>query len=139
MWQQRQTHSPAETSTAGAELAAGLAPGSVVALHGDLGSGKTVFVKGLAAGIGLQVEVTSPTFALIHEYGQPVKLYHLDCYRETSLKRWLDIGVTDFLGSEAITVIEWPEAIDSLLPEETIHLQFSLGASANERIIHRQA
>lgn len=106
-----------------------------MALHGELGSGKTTFVQGMAVGLGLPDQVSSPTFALIHEYGQPPRLYHLDCYRETSLTRWQQLGLAEYFFSEAVSVIEWAENITPLLPENTIHLTFSHGAERDDRII----
>ncbi len=135
MWQGAQTHTPADTQAAGAQFSRDLLPGTVVALHGGLGSGKTTFVQGVAAGLGLSDEVTSPTFALIHEYGRPARLFHLDCYREPAVERWLELGVTDYFSTDAVVLIEWPEHIEALLPPETLHLQFDLGAEPNERQI----
>lgn len=138
MWQDARTDSPAATRQAGAQLAAELPPGAVVALHGGLGSGKTTFVQGMAAGLGLEEEITSPTFALIHEYGRPARLFHIDCYREPSLDRWVGLGLSEYFATDAIAVVEWPEAIAALLPPETVHLQFELGATSAERLIRRR-
>ena len=134
-WTGACTGSPEETRRAGAEFAGNLKPGDVVALYGELGSGKTIFVQGMAEGLGLHDQVTSPTFALIHEHGQPPGLYHLDCYRETSLERWRQLGLAEYFHGEAISVIEWAENIVPLLPGKTIHLTFSHGPGRNERTI----
>ena len=138
MWQDVRSNSPAETRQAGARLAAELDPEAVVALHGGLGSGKTTFVQGLAAGLGLEDEVTSPTFALIHEYGRPARLFHLDCYREPSIDRWIGLGVSEYFAAGAIAVVEWPDTIAGLLPPETLHLHFDLGPTPAERLIREQ-
>ncbi len=134
-WRGARSHSPEETRRAGAEFAGNLKPGNIVALHGELGSGKTTFVQGMAEGLGLDDQVSSPTFALVHEHGQPPGLYHLDCYREVSLERWRQLGLAEYFSGEAISVIEWAENIAPLLPEKTIHLTFSHGPGKNERTI----
>ncbi|MFB0515223.1 MAG: tRNA (adenosine(37)-N6)-threonylcarbamoyltransferase complex ATPase subunit type 1 TsaE [Candidatus Neomarinimicrobiota bacterium] len=137
-WIGAHTHSPEETLQAGMEFASFLRPGDVVALHGELGSGKTTFVQGISQGLGLNDQVSSPTFALIHEHGQPPRLYHMDCFRETSLVRWRQLGLAEYFYGEAVSVIEWAENIAPLLPEGTIHLTFSHGRASNERIIEVQ-
>ncbi len=134
-WTGTHTRGPEETRRAGAEFAGNLKPGDIVALHGELGSGKTTFVRGMAEGLGLFDQVSSPTFALIHEHGQPPGLYHLDCYRETSLERWRQLGLAEYFSGEAVSVIEWAENIAPLLPEKTIHLTFSHGPGRDERTI----
>ena len=105
------THSEAETAAAGRELAAALRPGAVVLLSGDLGAGKTAFVRGLAAGLGIDPnEVSSPTFTLVQEYrGGRLTLYHVDLFR-------LQAGDVDDLGldeltEEGVTAIEWPDRL----------------------------
>ncbi len=135
MWTGTRTTSPGETREAGALFVAGLPPGAVAALHGELGSGKTTFVKGMAAGLGLKDQVSSPTFALIHEYGAPARLYHIDCYREHSLKRWQSLGLSEYFDGQARTVVEWAEIIAPLLPDDAIHLYFMHEEKDNERLI----
>ncbi len=137
-WTGACTCGPEETRQAGAEFVSHLKPGDVVALHGELGSGKTTFVQGMARGLGLRDQVSSPTFALIHEHGLPPRLYHMDCYREISPGRWRQLGVAEYFHGEAISVIEWAENIASLLPEKAIHLTFSHGPARDERIIEVQ-
>ena len=109
----------------GRQLATTLQPGDVLALSGDLGAGKTCLVKGIAAGLGIPHEVTSPTFTLIHEYGGGrYPLAHIDLYRLETPRAAVAIGIEDYLGGSGITVIEWAERIESLLPKQTkrIHL-----------------
>jgi tRNA threonylcarbamoyladenosine biosynthesis protein TsaE len=106
------THSEAETRARAAELAADLAPGAVLLLSGDLGAGKTAFVRGLAAGLGIDPdEVTSPTFTLVHEYrGGRLPVIHVDLYRLE--KAELDeIGLDTDLASQGVTAVEWPERL----------------------------
>lgn len=137
-WQGVRSSHPDETRRAGAEFARYLRPGDVVAMHGALGSGKTTFVKGIAEGLGLEAEISSPTFALIHEYGRPPQLYHMDCYRETALERWRQLGLSEYFQDRAISVIEWAEAITPLLPEGTIHLNFTFGTDESSRTVEVQ-
>ena len=102
----------------GAELAAGLAAGSVLALVGGLGAGKTRMVKGLARGLGFAGEVTSPTFSLVHEYrGGRLPLFHFDLYRLKDQQELLGIGWDEFLDEPGIVVAEWADLFPDLLPE----------------------
>lgn len=131
------THDAEATRVAGEAFAAALSTGAVVALHGPLGAGKTTFVQGMARGLGLSDQVTSPTFALVQEYGRPAKLIHIDCYRETDLNRWLGLGIQEYFDLDAITVIEWPETIAPLLPPRTINIQFGHGSGTSERMVEQ--
>ncbi len=121
---QWRTHSEAETEQAGAELAVRLHPGTVVALYGGLGMGKTAFVRGMAAGLGLDAEVSSPTFALVHEYGGEPPLVHFDMYRVTG---WEDIyatGFFEYIDRGAILAVEWSENVEGALPPDTLRVRF---------------
>jgi len=104
------THSESETAAAGRQLAATLRPGSVVLLYGDLGAGKTAFVRGLADGLGVPPEdVSSPTFTLVQEYrGGRVPLFHVDLYRLNDPREMDDLGL-DEIAEEGILAIEWAE------------------------------
>lgn len=113
--------SPEETIAFGKEFASELTGGDVVCLYGELGAGKTHFVKGMAEGLGIdQNEVHSPTFTLIHEYVGEPPLYHFDCYRMESTQEALEIGAEEYFYGDGICVIEWPERIESLIPPEAI-------------------
>lgn len=106
-----ESRSEAETLAAGRSLAALLAPGDLVTLSGDLGAGKTVFVRGLADGLGASaLEVSSPTFSLVHEYGEGPLLVHADLYRlrEEPEHRLRDLGLFEACAAGAVVVIEWP-------------------------------
>jgi tRNA threonylcarbamoyladenosine biosynthesis protein TsaE len=119
----------------GESWAAELTGGEIFALHGVLGAGKTQLVKGLARGLGFEGDVTSPTFTLIHEYlGGRLPLYHIDLYRIRSEKEAVDLGIEEYLPSEGITVIEWPDRIPSLLPPQTRHWELQV-VSLTERVI----
>jgi tRNA threonylcarbamoyladenosine biosynthesis protein TsaE len=106
------TRSEAETVAAGRELACTLGPGQIVLLSGDLGAGKTAFIRGLAAGLGIDpLEVSSPTFTLIHEYrGGRLQLHHVDLYRLES-GEVDDLGLDDLTLEDGITAIEWPDRL----------------------------
>ena len=123
--------------TLGEGWAADLTGGEVFALYGVLGAGKTQLVKGLARGLGYLGEVTSPTFAIVHEYrGGRLPLYHLDLYRIADEHAAVRAGVEDYLPSDGVTVIEWPESIRKLLPPHTRHWRLEM-ASLTERTIHQ--
>jgi len=120
------SHSAAETLAFGRQLAATLQPGDVLALIGDLGAGKTCLVKGIAAGLGIAHAVTSPTFTLIHEYsGGRWPLAHVDLYRLESPAAAVAIGIEDYFGGPGITVIEWAERIEALLPARTKRIRLT--------------
>lgn len=129
------THSPAETRQIAADLLRALKPGAVLALHGDLGAGKTCFVQGLAAALGVHQAVSSPTFTLIHEYPTTPPLYHADLYRIRDADDAFGLGLEEYLGSDGITVIEWAERAAELLPANTWHLTFEVGKDLTERRI----
>lgn len=107
-----------------------MGPGSVITLYGDLGSGKTFFVKALGAFLGIGEEIDSPSFVLFKEYhcGR-FPLYHLDLYRLKSEDELLDLGLLDMLES-GITVIEWPELTENFLPYQTLKLRFGFEGEA---------
>ena len=116
------SRSEAETLAIAAEFASTLRPGDVVALTGDLGAGKTVFTRGVAAALGISGEVTSPTFTLIQEYRGGIPLYHMDLYRLNSEREILDIGVEDYFYGDGICQVEWAEKLGGLLPEGAIRV-----------------
>lgn len=97
------------------EYAAGLKPGDVVLLNGDMGAGKTVFSKGVALALGIQEEVLSPTYAYMNDYGG--KLYHYDCYRLRGGFQAEALGLTDYFYGNGICLVEWAENIADVLPE----------------------
>ena len=110
------TTSPEETHRVAADLLKGLGPGTVLALHGELGAGKTCFVQGLAQALGVKRAVGSPTFTLINEYPGPLPLYHIDLYRIGGVNEAFGLGLEEYLESEGITAIEWAERVAELLP-----------------------
>jgi len=127
--------SPADTIAHGHALAATLRRGDVLALSGDLGAGKTHFVKGLAAGLGAPASVTSPTFTLLHEYrGGRLPLYHFDFYRLDHADEALRIGLDEYLFGDGVCVIEWAEKFPALLPPHTRWLRFTHRADGTREI-----
>ncbi|MGI5893065.1 MAG: tRNA (adenosine(37)-N6)-threonylcarbamoyltransferase complex ATPase subunit type 1 TsaE [Candidatus Merdivicinus sp.] len=114
------THSPVETENFAASIAPKLNPGTVLAFRGGLGAGKTTFTRGLARGLGSHSDVSSPTFALVHEYEGTIPLYHFDMYRISSFDDLYSTGFFDYLESGGILAIEWSENIEEALPENTI-------------------
>jgi tRNA threonylcarbamoyladenosine biosynthesis protein TsaE len=136
------SRSPSETFELGRRLAGGFRGGEVLALDGDLGAGKTQFVKGIAAGLGHLCEVTSPTFTLIHEYtGGRLPLFHFDFYRIESEDEAIRAGLDDYLGGSGVVVIEWAGKFPALMPRHTRWIRFratesdtrEIEESANER------
>ncbi len=129
------SHSPAETFAHGRTLAASLKPGDVLALDGDLGAGKTHFVKGIAAGLGCNADVTSPTFTLVHEYtGGRLPLFHFDFYRLETEDEALRLGLDDYLAEHGVVVIEWAGKFPALFPAGTRWFHLATG-DGDTRII----
>ena len=129
------THKPQETVELGRALARDLQPGDVIALTGELGSGKTCFTKGLALGLNIQQEITSPTFTLIHEYhGGRLPLHHVDLYRLRSIEEAIAIGVEEYLRTDGVTVIEWADRIEPLLPPHTRRIRLEATDEFKRRI-----
>jgi len=116
------TSSPEETQAAGERLAQPLGPGAVVALTGALGAGKTCFVQGLARGLGATTHATSPTFVLVNEYRARLPIHHVDTYRVAGPDELIDIGLLELMDGDGVTVIEWADKVQSLLPDRTIHV-----------------
>lgn len=111
-----------------------LKPGSVVALTGELGAGKTVFARGVASAIGVKDNVTSPSFTLINEYQGDFVLYHMDFYRLNSVKEILDIGVEDYFYSDSICLVEWAEKMNDMFPENAIWVKIRLKENSHREI-----
>ena len=115
------THSPAETEQAGEALANALTAGTVLALQGDLGAGKTAFTRGLARGLGYPGAVTSPTFTIVNEYeGGRLPLFHFDLYRLGSADELWDIGWEDYLDRGGVCAVEWSERVEEALPPDAV-------------------
>ena len=129
------SNSPDETESFGRQFAGTVKPGNVIALTGDLGSGKTQFAKGLAAGLGAKTAVTSPTFTLIHEYaGGRLPLYHFDFFRIEDPQAAGRLGLDEYFFGDGVSVVEWADRFPDLIPENALWISFET-KSENEREI----
>ncbi len=134
--QQFLSSSPEETEAIGARLARVLSPGDVVAFSGDLGAGKTAFVRGLARGLEISGRVTSPTFTIVNEYeGGRLPLFHFDLYRLGSADELFDIGWEDYLARGGVCAVEWSERMEELLEPDAIQVDIRRGMENGQRII----
>jgi tRNA threonylcarbamoyladenosine biosynthesis protein TsaE len=131
-----ETHSETETLAAGREVARLLPSRAVVLLIGELGAGKTTLTKGIVEGRGAAraEDVSSPTFTLIHEYGNPVSVYHVDLYRLDTVEEARRLGLEDLFDQDALVLIEWGDRFPSLLPESFMAVRISYGEN-DKRII----
>ena len=130
------THSPDQTRALGRKLAQALQGGTVVAVPGDLGAGKTAFVSGMAEGLGIEERVTSPTFTIVNEYeGGRLPLFHFDMYRLGSADELFHIGWEDYLARNGVCAVEWSENVEEALDGDTIRVDISRGQDENTRII----
>lgn len=126
-----ETRSPDETLALGRTLAEKLVPGDIVALYGNLGAGKTVFVRGICSGLGIDASsVTSPTFTILHEYGDArgrgggaMPVYHFDAYRIEHVDEFYGIGYDEYFFGEGVSLVEWAEKIETLLPDHAIRIR----------------
>ncbi len=128
------TRSAGETRLLGARLAAALPPDATLALHGNLGVGKTTFVQGLAQGFGIPDLVTSPTFNILHLYRSRRTLVHLDAYRLENAHQVSELMLEDFLVSPYCLAVEWPEKIAAALPADAWHLALAIEAPGRHRV-----
>ena len=118
------TTSPEATSLYAKSLASAFNPGSIYGFEGDIASGKTTFIKGVLSGLDFKGMVNSPTFTLINEYEAKEKVVHIDCYRERSISRWVQLGIIEYFNSNSIILIEWPELISSIFPKNVVYINF---------------
>ena len=118
-----ETHSEAETEALGERLAKCLHAGAVVALYGDLGAGKTAFVRGMARGLEIGEAVSSPTFTIVNEYPGDPALFHFDMYRLKNAEELYGIGWEDYLDRNGVCVTEWSERIEEALPEDAVRVR----------------
>ena len=123
-----------ETRLAGAELGRRCGPGSVIALHGGLGAGKTAFVRGLAEALGCRGRVTSPTFTVVNEYPGPVPLFHFDLYRLSGPDDLFEIGWEDYLERGGVCAVEWSEICEDVFPPETIRVRIEKAGDTRREI-----
>ena len=129
------TNSVTETEEFAEKLAGQIEGGTVVALFGGLGMGKTAFTRGFVRGRNINAEVSSPTFALVHEYSGNPSVYHFDMYRVESWSDLYSTGFFDYIDMGGILVTEWSENIENALPEtDTVRIEIKRGENENERI-----
>ena len=130
------SNSAEETRALGERIGKRLRAGTVIALRGDLGSGKTCMVQGLAAGLGVAPTacVNSPTFVLINEYDGPIPLYHFDLYRLADGNELIDLGWEDYLDSGGVIAIEWAERMEALLPPDHVSISLEVTGETSRRI-----
>jgi len=129
------TRDPEETQKLGKRISKLVLPGDLFAFYGELGAGKTCFIQGVCQGLGVRDYVTSPSFTIINEYKGRVPVYHFDLFRLNSLEEFLDLGYEEYFYGEGLTVIEWAEKVESLLPFG--HLKISIEFfNYSQRIIY---
>lgn len=110
---------------------------TVFAFHGEMGAGKTTFIKAVCLALGVEDEVNSPTFAIVNEYRSATTaelIYHFDCYRLKKVEEALDFGFEDYMESSALCFIEWPDIVDELLPGDTVHISISVADDGTRTI-----
>ena len=129
------TMSAGQTERLGAQMAAQFRAGDVVLLSGELGAGKTVFTRGVARGFGVQGHVVSPTFVLLRCYPGPIPLHHFDLYRLSDADAFYGAGLADFMGEEAVCLVEWPERCLDAMPACRLQVRIEYGPAEDERII----
>lgn len=128
------TRAPAETARVGEFLGQLLGPGDVVCLIGDLGAGKTNLAQGLARGLGITDQVTSPTFTLINEYHGRLRLFHMDLYRLEGAEDLADLGYEEYIDGDGVTVVEWADRAMEALPLERLDIKlYAVADEAEQR------
>jgi tRNA threonylcarbamoyladenosine biosynthesis protein TsaE len=132
------SNSPASTLKLGKRVGEKLKAGSIIALTGELGCGKTLFTKGICGGLGISAGyVNSPTFVLVNEYSGKLPVFHIDLYRLDDITEGFEIGILDYLvkAETGVVVVEWAEKILPLLPNNYLHVQFSVLSLRKRRIL----
>jgi len=125
-----------ETERFGIDLGKLLKGGDIICLNGDLGAGKTTLTKSIGLGLGVTDYITSPTFALINEYSGRNPVYHFDVYRLENVEDLYDLGFDEYFYSNGVSIIEWADKIERLLPKERIVLDINKGIGTDERKIN---
>ncbi|QEN09857.1 tRNA (adenosine(37)-N6)-threonylcarbamoyltransferase complex ATPase subunit type 1 TsaE [Oceanispirochaeta crateris] len=129
------SHSFEETLQWGKKVGKSLKPGDIIALKGDLGAGKTSITKGIAKSLGIEDEITSPTYTIVSEYEGSIPLYHMDMYRISGVEEFEMLGVDELLFGKGITLIEWSERILEYLPEDCKSISIQIMESGVRKII----
>ena len=124
-----------ETKKFGEKLCEKLTAGSIVALTGDLGTGKTTLTKAIAAGLGVTDVITSPTFNIVKQYDSGrLPLYHFDVYRIGDVDEMYEIGYEEFFFGDGVCVIEWADLIEEIIPDDAVRIEIEYGEKEGERI-----
>lgn len=124
-----------ETRSFGLELAKQLKKGDVVALVGDLGTGKTALTKYIAQGLGIQEQITSPTFTIVQEYySGRLPMYHFDVYRIGDPEEMYELGYEEYFYGDGVCIVEWADLIEELLPDDTLKIEIAYGQQEGERV-----
>lgn len=129
------TQSTDETLALAASVGELLRPGDVVSLAGDLGAGKTVFARGVARGLGVAEPVVSPSFTIVREYEGRVPVVHVDVYRIDTFQELHDLGFEEVVRDDAVTLVEWGDVIDGMLPGDRLDVRLAAGDADDERVI----
>jgi tRNA threonylcarbamoyladenosine biosynthesis protein TsaE len=127
------SEAPEDTRAVGEALAAILEPGDAVALTGELGAGKTTFVQGVAHGLGFTGHVASPTFTLVREYPARLRIHHADVYRLERVQDAIDLALEEMTVEGGILLVEWGDAVESLLPDEHLVVELTVPGETEER------
>jgi len=128
------SNSPQDTFAAGRKIAGLLSAGSVVALRGTLGSGKTLLAAGIAGGLGISENITSPTYTIINEYENSPVFYHIDVYRLKGDRDFQEIGGVEIINSDGISVIEWSDLIPKSMPDNTLTISLEITGPSSRLI-----
>jgi tRNA threonylcarbamoyladenosine biosynthesis protein TsaE len=129
------TRSTEETLELAATIGELLRAGDVLSLVGDLGAGKTVFARGVARTLGVTEPVVSPSFTIVREYDGRMPLVHVDVYRIDTVQELHDLGFEELVRDDAVTLVEWGDMIDGLLPRDRLDVRLALGATDDERVV----
>jgi tRNA threonylcarbamoyladenosine biosynthesis protein TsaE len=133
VWASVSTSSAGETREVGEAIASTLGPGDTVILTGELGAGKTTFVQGVARGLGIEEQVSSPTFTLVKEYRGILDLAHVDVYRLERVQDVVDLGLEELAGGRGVCLVEWGDAIEELLPEDRLRVELTTAGPEEDR------
>jgi tRNA threonylcarbamoyladenosine biosynthesis protein TsaE len=116
------SHSISDTLYIGKKVASRVYPGNVITLHGHVGSGKTILVKGFCLGLGVQDDITSPSYTIMNCYSGQVPIYHFDFYRLDHGSNWSELGLDEYLFDDGISFIEWPDRYEKFLPKDHVEV-----------------
>lgn len=128
------TKSPEETKKLGKEISKLVKPGDLLAFYGELGAGKTCFIQGISEGLEVKDYVTSPSFTIINEYQGKIPIYHFDVFRVSNIEEIIELGYEEYFYGEGLTVIEWAEKIENLLPKDHLKIEIKFKTSYERKI-----